>query len=91
MEEKNTKNNLSEKISQLITAENIQKYVLGSTKSGQPRAIYDIVRDFISPKKKKKKKIKRPGGLFKGQFGLFQISKKKKKKKKNKFPKLFDD
>lgn len=79
---------LGEKLSELITAENIQKYVLGSTKEGNPRAIYDVVRDFVKPKKKKKRK--------KGSYNLvdeYAIFRKKKgkKKKKNKFPKYIDD
>lgn len=85
---------LKENITQLITAENIQKYVLGSTKEGNPRAIYDVVRDFIKPKKKKKKGKKGKYSMV-DEYAVLRKKKKKKKgkkkKKKNKFPKFIDD
>ena len=82
---------LKETITQLVTAENIQKYVLGSTDEGNPRAIYDVVRDFIKPKKKKKKKKKGKGSTIDQLLVLRRKKKGKKKKKNNKFPKFIDD
>lgn len=65
-------------ISAVFTAENVQTYVLGTKKSGKPRAIYDIVKAETSKKKKKKKKID-------DAYSLYRSTKKKKKKnKKNK-------
>lgn len=90
MSEEKKENSLGEKLSELITAENIQKYVLGSTKEGNPRAIYDVVRDFIKPKKKKKKGKKGKYSMV-DEYAVFRKKKKGKKKKKNKFPKFIDD
>jgi hypothetical protein len=90
MSEEKKENSLGEKLSELITAENIQKYVLGSTKEGNPRAIYDVVRDFIKPKKKKKKGKKGKYSIV-DEYAVFRKKKKGKKKKKNKFPKFIDD
>lgn len=61
-----------EQIAKLITADNIQKYILGTKKSGHPRAAYDIIKDFGKPKKKKKK----------DRQPLYLTFRKKKKKKK---------
>lgn len=36
----------------------IQQYVLGTKKNGEPRAVYDIIKDYTVPKKKKKHKKK---------------------------------
>lgn len=91
MSDEKKENSLGEKLSELITAENIQKYVLGSTKEGNPRAIYDVVRDFIKPKKKKKKKGKKGKYSIVDEYAVFRKKKKGKKKKKNKFPKFIDD
>ena len=90
MSDEKKENSLGEKLSELITAENIQKYVLGSTKEGNPRAIYDVVRDFIKPKKKKKKGKKGESSIV-DEYAVFRKKKKGKKKKKNKFPKFIDD
>jgi len=90
MSDEKKENSLGEKLSELITAENIQKYVLGSTKEGNPRAIYDVVRDFIKPKKKKKKGKKGKYSIV-DEYAVFRKKKKGKKKKKNKFPKFIDD
>lgn len=66
----------------LSNPENIQKYILGTKKSGYPRAVYDIVKDYTKPKKKKKKK---GGGNSSYSLYLSAKGKKgKKKKKKNK-------
>jgi hypothetical protein len=90
MSEEKKENSLGEKLSELITAENIQKYVLGSTKEGNPRAIYDVGRGFIKPKKKKKKGKKGKYSMV-DEYAVFRKKKKGKKKKKNKFPKFIDD
>ena len=90
MSDEKKENSLGEKLSELITAENIQKYVLGSTKEGNPRAIYDVVRDFIKPKKKKKKGKKGKYSIV-DEYAVFRKKKKGKKKKKNNFPKFIDD
>ena len=66
-----------ENLAGMVTAENIQKYVLGTNKSGQPRALYDVAKDIFGGKKKKKKKIKGSSSL-----DIFVNTKKKKKKKK---------
>ena len=81
MSEEKKSSKFLDKIGEMITAENLQKYVLGTNKSGQPRAVYDIVKDLAGGKKKKKKK-KNSGG---SSFDIFVNAKKgKKKKKKNK-------
>jgi hypothetical protein len=85
----NSKQSIGYKIADIITSvlttQNIQTYILGTKKSGKPRAIYDIVREETSNKKKKKKKIDDVYSLYHGV--------KKKKKKKNKKSKYwkFDD
>lgn len=82
-EEKKT-SKIAENLASMVTADNIQKYVLGTNKNGQPRAIYDVVKDFVkgSKKKKRKKEKKSKGG---NTFDLYLTAKKgKKKKKKNK-------
>ena len=45
-----------ENLQVLATPEGFQKYLLGTKKNGQPRAVYDVVKDYTKPKKKKKKK-----------------------------------
>ncbi len=80
-----TKNTLLENLSVLATPEGIQKYLLGSKKNGEPRAIYDVVRDYTKPKKKKKKNKKKKDGASSYKFYVdTKKSKKDKKKKKNK-------
>ena len=76
MSEKGSK--LVENLASMVTAENIQKYVLGTNKAGQPRALYDVAKDIFGGKKKKKKKSK--GGN--SSLDIFVNTKKKKKKKK---------
>lgn len=78
--DENKKNMLAENLSVLATPEGMQKYLFGTKKSGQPRAVYDIVKDFTkSGKKKKKKKNKNAGS-----YSFYIDTKKPKKKKKNK-------
>ena len=69
-----------EKLSEAATGENIQKYVLGTKKSGEPRALYDIVKDYVEYKRKNRKNKKKstPNSY------AFYLKAKKKKKKKDK-------
>lgn len=68
-----------------LDMDSIQKYVFGNTKSGRPRALYDIIKKekknkrkelalisgSDSPKKKKKrKKGKKKDYKFKGWYGI---------------------
>jgi len=78
----NKKEALAAAIAAAVSPDNIQKYILGTKKNGQPRAVYDIVRDFTTKKdsKKKKKKKKKDG---KSNYDLY-VGLRKKSKKKNK-------
>lgn len=76
------KPDLAQRLCDEITAENIQKYVLGFKKNGQPRSVYDVFK----PKKKKKKKSK--GSSPNPYMMYLGIKKKKNKKKKNKHWKI---
>ena len=85
-------NVLLENLSVLMTPDGVQKYILGTKKNGSPRAVYDVVKDYTEPKKKKKGKKK---GKKKNKVNVptsysFYLStksskKKKKDKKKNKY------
>ena len=66
-------------LAKIITAENIQKYILGYKKNGTPRAAYDIIKDYLEPKKKKSSGQKKK----KDSYALYLKAKKKKKKKKD--------
>ena len=70
----------------LMTPENVQKYILGNKKDGNPRAVYDVIRDYTKPKKKKKKNKNNKKSKNSGsRYDLYVTTKKKKKKnKKNK-------
>jgi hypothetical protein len=82
MAEENMGSKIKDSLATIITTENIQKYVLGTKKSGQPRAIYDLVKDYVgSSKKKKKDKKKDKSG---SSFDLYVKTKKGKKKSKKK-------
>lgn len=90
MSNENKKSVFAENMATLITPEGIQKYILGSKKNGTPRAIYDIVKDYVNPGKKKKgkggkKKKKKADMTSTYAFYLNSKSGKKKKKKKNKY------
>ena len=68
-------------LAELATPEGVQKYLFGFKKNGQPRAVYDIVKDYTKPGKKKKKKDKKNA---ENSFSFYLNTKKgKKKKKKN--------
>lgn len=75
-----------ENMSILTTPEGFQKYVLGTKKNGTPRAVYDVIRDYVEPKGKKGKKKKKDKKKDKhddaSMYGFYLSSKKKKKKKK---------
>jgi hypothetical protein len=76
---------LIRELCKLVSGTNIQRYMLGTKKNGQPRAVYDIVKDCINKKKKKKRKKDRSRSavdLFISE--TFKKKKSKKKKKKNK-------
>lgn len=74
-----------ENLAVLATPEGIQKYLLGTKKNGSPRAVYDIVKDYCEPPKKKKKhKKKNKNSDNTYSFYVNTKNGKKKKKKKNK-------
>lgn len=78
------KSTLMNNLASISKPENIQKYILGTKKNGCPRALYDIVKDYTRPKKKKKK------GTDGNTYSLYLQTKhgkkhNKKKKKKNKY------
>lgn len=75
VEVRNT-NTLASNFSVLGTPEGIQRYILGTKKNGEPRAVYDIVKDCMGGKGKKK------GKKAKTAYDLYAKGKKKKKKKK---------
>lgn len=68
-------------IQNMMTGENLQKYVLGTKKNGQPRAIYDVLKDIMiknnGGKKKGKKHHKHNGSAY----SLYVTTKKKGKGK----------
>jgi hypothetical protein len=68
----------------LATPEGIQKYILGSKKNGSPRAVYDIVRDYVPKKKKKKDKKKHKKNKANDSTYSFYVTHKSKKKKHKK-------
>ena len=80
-------NVLLENLSVLMTPEGVQKYILGTKKNGSPRAVYDVVKDYTEPKKKKKGKKK---GKKKNKvdvptsYSFYLSTKSSKKKKKDK-------
>ncbi len=67
----------------LSDPENFQKYILGTKGNGQPRALYDVVRDCTGIKKKKKKHKGKKNSVPATQIS-FYTGLKKKKKHKNK-------
>lgn len=70
----------------LLTPDGFQKYILGTKKDGNPRALYDCIRDYtcedVKKKKKKKKKNKKNDDCT--SYSFYLNTKKKKNKKKNK-------
>lgn len=84
MSEEKKNSVFAENMAVLATPEGIQKYILGSKKNGQPRAVYDVVKDYTKPKKKKKgkKKGKKDKSGNTSAYSLYVTTKKKKKKHK---------
>lgn len=85
-EEKKVEHPILENFAIITTPDNIQKYILGTKKNGAPRAVYDIVKDYTVPKKKKHKKHKKHKN-DKGAtntYSFYVDAKKHKKKKKHK-------
>ena len=72
----------AETLGVIFQPENIQKYGLGTKKNGEPRAVYDIIKDMMYPKEKEKKKKKSKPDKFSFYFNSGSGSKKKKKKDK---------
>lgn len=69
-------------LSVLATPDGFQKYIMGTKKNGQPRALYDIIKDQTGGKKKKKgKKGKKSNSTFDLYMSTSSPKKKKKKKK----------
>ena len=56
MSAKNTLATLANSFGDLATPDGMQKYILGTKKNGQPRALYDIVKDFTKGSKGGKKR-----------------------------------
>ena len=82
------KNVFLENLAVLTSPEGFQKYLLGTKKSGQPRAVYDIVKDYTQPKRRKKGKKKNKHKSPSTSYSFYLDTKKKKKKKgkkKNKY------
>lgn len=73
---------LVDNLAVMTKPENIQKYILGTKKNGQPRAVYDIIKDYTLPKHKKKKKKKHESKPT--AYSLYLQTKGSKKKKKKK-------
>jgi len=79
MSDEKMPNKFLENLVSMITMDNIQKYLLGYKKSGQNRAVYDVVKDYTKPQKKKRK-----GKDGRNSHSLYLSIKKNKKKKKDK-------
>lgn len=81
------KNNVFlENLAALAQLDNFQKYILGTKGNGQPRAVYDVVKDYTVTGKVKKKKNK-SANVPTNKISFYtsvKSGKKKKKKKKNK-------
>lgn len=82
----NNKKMIADNLAVLATPEGMQKYLFGTKNNGQPRAVYDIVKDFTKgKKKKKKKKSKNNVGSYSFYIDTKKPKKGKKKKKKDKY------
>lgn len=82
-DEKTMKDTFIENIAKLATPEGVQQYLLGTKKNGSPRAVYDVVRDYTKPKKKKKHN-KKSQAVGDSTYAFYLNTKKKKKKKHKK-------
>lgn len=84
-EEKTMKDTFIENVSKLTTPEGVQQYLLGTKKNGNPRALYDVIKDYTKPKKKKgKKKKKNKSSVGDSTYAFYLNAKKGKKKGKKK-------
>lgn len=84
MAEEKAKNVFIENLSILAEPENFQKYILGNKKNGQPRALFDVIKEFSGGKGKKKKHKKGKKNKVPAASIDFYTSYKKKKGKKKK-------
>lgn len=76
---------LKQNLEVLATPDGIQKYILGTKKSGYPRAVYDVVKDFTVKKHKKHDKHKKSKKKSSDSiYDFYRRTKKKDKKKKHK-------
>lgn len=73
-------NQLLVNLSSILTAENLQRYILGYKSNGNPRAAYDIVKDFSKRGKKKKKHKKHNKKKNGSAYELYVTAKKGKNK-----------
>ena len=79
-----TEKKLKENIKLLLTKENVN-FILGTTKNGQQRSVYSVVKDlYVKPKKNKNKKKNSKKDNSYSLFLDIKKSKNKRKKKKNK-------
>lgn len=85
MSEEKTISVFVQNVSTLTEPENFQKYIMGTKKNGQPRAVYDIIKELTGIKKEKKKKKgkkkKHKNKVPDAQISFYRTHKKKKKKK----------
>lgn len=82
-QEKSTWSTILTGVADLITPDNIQRYLLGTKKNGQYRAVYDVVKDYTSDSKKKKKKGKKDKNNTHSLYLSIKGKKKRKKKQKH--------
>ena len=82
MSEEKKSNVFLNNLAELTTPEGIQKYFFGTKKNGTPRAVYDIFKDYIKPKKKHKKHKNKKNES--NSYAFYLNTKKGKKKKKDK-------
>lgn len=73
------KNVLLNNLATLSNLDNIQKYILGTKRNGQPRAVYDIIKDYSHPKRKHHKNEPNTYSIY-----LQAKAEKKKKHRKHK-------
>lgn len=81
---------LCDNLAALASPDGIQRYILGTKKNGQPRAVYDVIKDCLEPKKKSKKKDKKKKknkkkAKNKSTYSVYVDSKKSKKATKSKY------
>ena len=79
-----TKAKIAANLTVLTEPEGFQKYILGYKGSGNPRAVYDVIKDITGMKKSKKDKKKKNKKKDYSTFSFYLNNKKGKKKKKKK-------